>query len=111
MNRTILMSLLVCISILLTGCQESDSNLVQRARFVGNENLKLKNQLKEKDLEIAQLKKDIQNLEAENVRAAQAAGDANIKILRTLAETEQGNQALLQENEKLKEELEKLKAQ
>ncbi|MBC8378934.1 MAG: hypothetical protein H8E62_07155 [Planctomycetes bacterium] len=112
MIRIVLISLVVCITMItLTGCQESDSNLVQRARLVGNENLKLKNQLKEKDQEIALLKKDFENLEAEKALAIEEAGNANFKILQLLLESEQNKEKLIQKNAILKEELEKLKAQ
>ncbi|MBL7215848.1 MAG: hypothetical protein ISS71_09250 [Phycisphaerae bacterium] len=115
MNRTIVTSLVICIALItLTGCQksqESDSGLIQRARLVGNENLQLKKQLEEKDLKIAQLEKDIEQLKTEKAQAAQKAGDTNFRIMQIVAETEKKNQALVQENEKLKQELKKLKVQ
>lgn len=110
-HMIVTLSVFCIVLIMMAGCQESDSTLVQRARLVGNENLKLKDQLQEKDQQIAQLKEDIEKLEAEKVQIIQESGDTNIKIMRIVAETEQRNQALTDENAKLKEELEKLKAQ
>ena len=112
MNRMIVMSLVICIIlVMLTGCQESNANLIQRARLVGNENLKLKKQLEEKDLQIAQLQKDIEKLEAEKLQETQKSGDTNFRLLQLLGEAEKNKETLMQENEALKAELEKLKTQ
>ena len=53
-------TLVIVISVLsvlfLTGCQESDSSQIRRARLVANENLQLQENLKEKDQQIEELK-------------------------------------------------------
>ena len=112
MNRTVVLSLLAGIAaMMLAGCQESESGQIQRARLVGSENLKLKKQLEEKDQQIAQLQDQIEQLKAESEKAAQDATNAYLTILETFTQTEQNNEKLIRENETLKEELEKLKAQ
>ena len=112
MKRTILMSLIACIAVpMLTGCQESDSSMVQRARLVGNENLKLKKEIEEKDARITQLQKQIEDLKAENAKAMEESGNANFKLVQMFADSEKANEKLTQENKELKEQLQKLKAQ
>ena len=115
MNRIMIALMAACIVLVsLTGCQESegsDTALIQRARLVGNENLQLKKQLEEKDQLIAQLKENIEQLEIDKAEAARKAGDANFRIMQIVAETEKRNDALRQENEKLKNQLEELKSQ
>jgi hypothetical protein len=115
MNRIMIALMAACIVLVsLTGCQESegsDTALIQRARLVGNENLQLKKQLEEKDQLIAQLKENIEQLEIDKAEAARKAGDANFRIMQIVAETEKRNEALTQENEKLKNQLEELKSQ
>ena len=97
--------------LLLAGCQESESTQIRRARVVANENLQLKQDLKEKDQQIEELKKQIEEIEAKNAKEHEKFGNTTIKTLQMLSQTENRNQALTLENEKLKEELEKLKAQ
>lgn len=112
MKRTILMSLIVCIAVpMLTGCQESDSSMVQRARLVGSENLKLKKEIEQKEAQIAQLEKQIEELKAENAKAMEESGNANLKLIQMFADSEKTNEKLMQENKELKEQLQKLKAQ
>ena len=95
----------------LSGCQESESNQIRRARLVANENMKLKKQLAEKDRQIEELNKQIEKIEAERAKDHDEFGEATIKTLQMVADSETENQALREEVEKLKEELKKLKAQ
>lgn len=114
MNRTIVMSLAVCIALsMLTGCQktESDAGLVQRARLVGSENLKLKKEIEQKDARIAQLEQQIEELKVQNAKAIEESGEANFKLVQILADSEKTNEQLRQEIETLRAELEKLKTQ
>lgn len=97
--------------LLLAGCQKSEANQIRRARVIGNENLQLKQNLKEKDQEIEELKRQIEEIEAKRAEENEQFGNTTIKTLQMVADTENRNQALALENEKLKEELEKLKAQ
>ncbi len=112
MRHLVLVSLAgVMAVLLLTGCQESQSGQIQRARLVGRENLQLKKQIEAKDAEIAKLKNDLEQLQAAKDKASQQAGDANIKVMRIVLETEKRNTLLQKENEALKAELEQLKGQ
>ena len=97
--------------LLLAGCQESDASQIRRARVIGNENLQLKQDLAEKDEQIAELKKQIEALEVEKAKVIEQSGETSIKTLRMLLESEKRAEAIVIENRKLEEELEKLKAQ
>ena len=97
-------------TLLLAGCQKSDSSQIRKARLVANENLQLKRQLAEKDTQIEDLKKQIEKIEAEKAKADEEFGSTTIKTLQMVAETEKRNQALAEENEKLKKEIEQQKA-
>lgn len=97
--------------LLLAGCQESESSQIRRARLVANENLQLKQNLKEKDKQIEELKTQIETLEVEKAKVIEQSGEASIKTLRMLLESEKRAEAIVIENRKLEEELEKLKAQ
>lgn len=112
MRKTIITSLAGLMAVLLlTGCQESESSQIQRARLVGRENLQLKKQIDAKETEIAQLKKDIEQLKIDKDKVSQQSGETNIRVLQIMAETENKNALLTLENEKLKAELEQLKSQ
>lgn len=95
----------------LTGCHKSDSNQVRRARLLVDENIQLKKDIKEKDLKIEELKAQIEALEVENAKVIEQSGEASIKTLRMLLDTENRAKAVIAENEKLKEELKQLKAE
>jgi len=109
-HMTIVVLTAVLGTLLLAGCQESDATQIRKARLVANENLQLKKQLAEKDTQIQDLKKQIEEIEAEKAKADEEFGSTTIKTLQMVAETESRNQALTDENEKLKEEIESLKA-
>jgi len=96
-------------TLLLAGCQKSDASQIRKARVVANENLQLKKQLTEKEIQIQDLKKQIEEIEAEKVKADEQFGSTTIKTLQMMAEVENRNQTLTAENEKLKEEIESLK--
>ena len=95
----------------LSGCQESDASQIRRARLVANENIQLKKQLEEKDQQIEKLKKQILEIEEKTAKSVEQAGNTSIKSMRLLLESEKNNEALILENQKLEDELEKLKAQ
>ena len=95
----------------LTGCQKSGNTQIRRARLVANENIQLKKQLQDKDKQIEDLKKEIEEVQAKNAKEHEEFGNTTLKTLQMLADIENNNQALTLENEKLKEELEKLKSQ
>ena len=96
--------------LLLAGCQESESSQIRKARLVGNENLQLKQDLEEKDKQIEELTTQIEALEVKNAKVIEQSGEASIKTLRMLLESEKRAEAIVIENRKLEKELEKLKA-
>ena len=98
-------------TLLLTGCQESDSSQIRRARLIATENMQLKQDLEERNRQIEELKAQIEALELENAKVIEQSGEASIKTLRMLLESEKRAEAIVIENRKLEEELEKLKAQ
>lgn len=106
---TVLTVMIAMAAILLAGCQESESNMIRKARLVGSENIQLKKQLAEKDKEIQGLKDEIARLEKEKAREHEEFGNTTIKTLQIMAETQAQYDILAAENKKLKEELEKLK--
>lgn len=93
------------------GCQKSDASQIRQARRIVSENLKLQEQLKEKDRQIEDLKKQIETIEAERAKADEEYGNSTIKTLQMLGEVDAQNQALTAENEKLKKELAAQKTQ
>ncbi|MHC4374522.1 MAG: hypothetical protein ACYSTO_10195 [Planctomycetota bacterium] len=97
--------------LLLTGCQESDSSQIRRARLIATENMQLKQDLEDRDQQIEELKAQIEALELENANVIEQSGEASIKTLRMLLESEKRAEAIVIENRKLEEELGRLKAQ
>jgi cell division protein FtsB len=93
------------------GCQESESAQIQKARLVGSENIKLKQQIEAKDEDIKNLKAEIVQLKAENAKIQEESGNTSIKVLQMMSASEQKAAALAQENKQLKEEIKKLKGQ
>jgi hypothetical protein len=114
MRHSVIILIAACIvTVALTGCQksESESNQIRRARVVATENLQLKKQLDEKEAQIEALKAEMDKSLAESAREIEAAGDANLKVLKLLLESEQANEALRLEVEQLHTEIEKLKTE
>ena len=108
---TIVLFISALATLLLTGCQESDSSQIRRARLIATENMQLKQDMEERNRQIEELKAQIEALELENAKVIEQSGEASIKTLRMLLESEKRAEAIVIENRKLEEELEKLKAQ
>lgn len=108
---TIVLFISALAPLLLTGCQESDSSQIRRARLIATENMQLKQDLEDRDQQIEELKAQIEALELENAKVIEQSGEASIKTLRMLLESEKRAEAIVIENTKLEEELERLKAQ
>ena len=108
---TIVLFISALAPLLLTGCQESDSSQIRRARLIATENMQLKQDLEDRDQQIEELKAQIEALELENAEVIEQSGEASIKTLRMLLESEKRAEAIVIENRKLEEELERLKAQ
>jgi len=107
---TIVIIISVLSILLLAGCQKSESSQIRKARLVGAENLQLKQELKEKGQQIEELTAQIEALEVEKAKVITQSGETSIKTLRMLLESEKRAEAIVIENRKLQEELEKLKA-
>ena len=111
MNRSTTLLLLMALFVTVTlssGCQEDQQFSDKRAMLVGHENIQLKNTIKQKDKEIAQLKADIENLKAESEKALEQSRKAAADIMGMFSESAQKAAQLEMENAKLKAELEKL---
>ena len=75
-------------ALLLTGCQESDSSQIRRARLIATENMQLKQDLKERNQQIEDLKTEIEKIETESAEAIERAGETSIKSMRLLLESD-----------------------
>ena len=114
-NNTIL-SLLTAVFLLTViftaGCQESNKFSDKRAMLVGNENLQLKKQLKQKDSEIKALNGRIEGLKGDIVKCEEK-GKADVKqatkavvdIMGIFAETTRKAAMLEAENAQLKKQI------
>lgn len=78
---------LIGICYFICGCQESQTQQVKRAQLVGHQNLQLKKIIQEKERQIEDLKKEIENL---NKKMAQQSIDFDkahegiMKLMETL---------------------------
>lgn len=102
--------------IFTAGCEESNKFSDRRAMLVGNENMQLKKQLKQKDSEIEALNGRIEGLKGdivkcqENTKASvKQATKAVVDIMGIFAETTRKAAALEAENAQLKIQIEQLK--
>ena len=104
----LLMALFITVT-LASGCEESQQFSDKRAMLVGHENIQLKEQVRQKDKEIAQLKADIASIQKESQKALEQSSRAATDIMGMFSELTQKANTLEIENKKLKAELEKLK--
>lgn len=115
MNRTFTKGLTVIFScailaIFMNGCQESDQSEIRRAKLVGNENIQLKKQLESKDKEIQKQKDLVTKIEVEKALAIEQSAEANLKLLKALAEVSKEKDTLLEENLRLKAQIKELQS-
>ncbi len=82
-----------------TGCQEESLTDTKKARFIGNENRKLKAQL-------AKCQADIENCLQQKQALQQKRADKTVKVMSFLVEQKR---QLEEQNEQLKQQLEELK--
>ena len=110
MNQ-ILKAFLCCsfLAVFLAGCEEASESEIRRAKLVGNENIQLKKQLELKDKEIQELKEMLAKGEEEKALAIEQSSNANLKVLKVLAETSKENDSLKEEILSLKAQIEELK--
>jgi hypothetical protein len=79
-------AVLTAASLFSTGCQNMSSDQIRMAQLVGNENLQLKKDLAKKDLEIADLHKQIEKLQQESAAEAEQHGDIYKKLMEMIQE-------------------------
>ncbi|HEG43968.1 MAG TPA: hypothetical protein ENH94_07970 [Phycisphaerales bacterium] len=118
-NNTILslLSAVFLLTVIFTaGCEEANKFSDKRAMLVGNENLQLKDQIKQKDSEIKALNKQIEDLKDDIVKGKEKARasveqvtKAVTDIMGIFAETTKKAAKLETENAQLKKQLEQLK--
>jgi predicted nucleic acid-binding Zn-ribbon protein len=107
MKQTIV-AVMVLSVFLLSSCQKSESEIVKEAKLVGNENIQLKKQLTEKDNEIKSLKDEIAQMESDISKMNEEFGQSTVRTLEMIVQFQKRNEALMEENEELKEQLKQL---
>ena len=85
----------------ITSCEESDNADNRRAKLVANENLELKKQLEQKNLEIQKQKRLLAQSEEDRAKETEQVGDSLIKLMQQLV-------AIGKENEQLKVKIKEL---
>ena len=99
------------LSTLISGCEESNLASQRRARLVGDENLKLKEQLKLCNQEIQKLKKALTEYEKElQTDSFKQSEDASGRLLEMLADTSKQVQELTEENQQLRNKVQELES-
>lgn len=101
------------VSILISGCEESNLTSKRRARLVGDENLKLKKQLKLCNQETQELKEVLTAYEKEEQReydAQKKAGDLTFKLMNNVADSARKIEKLIDENLQLKTRIQELES-
>jgi thiamine kinase-like enzyme len=123
MNYRYFVLVVSIIAVLLFGCSESQTNNEKRNRIIAAENIKLRKDLEQRDLEIAKLKESYdEELEEQikllaelqrQVKALQEKSKQNVRnqVQGVLDAVIEENAKLRQENEDLKNRLETLKKQ
>ncbi len=101
-----LLSTVLAVFVLVSGCEEQGLNSTRRSRLVGDENLKLKKQLEVRDREIQKLKEVVAEYETESQKRADGEKEAGEMILKLLRESGVAGKKI----EKLTEENLQLKA-
>jgi hypothetical protein len=92
MVPSVLFLVALILSILISGCEESNLTSQRRARLVGDENLKLKKQLKLCNKETQELKKVLTEYEKEEQKeydVQEKADDLAFKLMKNLADSEE----------------------
>ena len=97
--------LLIAAVVFMAGCQESDSQLVQRARLVGSENIQLQKELEQKDKEIQSLKDRMAKMEEDYQQQLNESAESSFKLLEIVSQTSKDLEECRAENERLKAQL------
>ncbi len=95
-----------------SGCQEEtgDTSSMRRARLVADENIELKKQLAERDKEILNQKKLVEDCKQDMAKAQEQSGNIMLQMLQNLAQTGKEVETLTEENAQLKERITQLEA-
>lgn len=99
------MGIVIGVSLWTAGCEESSTSTSRRARLVADENLQLKEQLKACRAEVEQQKRLVAEAQKQAEQIASDSGEANIKLLKALADMGKQLEAMSAENERLKAQL------
>lgn len=115
--------LIICVLMLMSGCEQQETTGVKKNRLIASENMKLKKDLKRLNVEIKKLKeqhntqiKKKEKLLAQSIERAEAWRKKASQNVRNQVEgvvdaVMEQNVELREENKKLKAEIEQLKAQ
>jgi len=99
------MGVVIGVSLWTAGCEESSTSTSRRARLVADENLQLKQQLKACRAEVEEQKRMVVDAQKQAEQIASDSGEANIKLLKALADMGKQLEAMSAENERLKAQL------
>lgn len=96
---------------LLVGCQEqNESELVKKARLVGQENIELRKQIKQQDRAIQEQKDLLEQCRQEVAAGQQQTAESGKKMLDMVGDTAKEADDLRIENEKLKARIQELES-
>jgi uncharacterized protein YabN with tetrapyrrole methylase and pyrophosphatase domain len=93
----------------LVGCQEqNESDIVKKARLVGQDNIELKKQIKKQDQAIQEQKDLLEQCRQEVAKGQEEATDTGAKLLEIASNSANEAENLRIENEKLKARIQEL---
>ena len=96
---------------LLVGCQEqSESDIVKKARLVGQENIELKKQVKKQDQAFQEQKDLLEQCRQEVIKGQEESTDTGAKMLEIASKAATEAENLRIENEKLKARIQELES-
>ena len=96
---------------LLIGCQEqNESDIVKKARLVGQENIELKKQVKKQDQAIQEQKDLLEQCRQEVIKGQEESTDTGAKLLEIASNSANETENLRIENEKLKARVQELES-
>lgn len=96
---------------LLVGCQEqNESEIVKKARLVGQENIELHKQIKKQDQAIQEQKELLEQCHQDLVKGQEESTDTGAKMLEIASKSATEAEELRIENEKLKVRIQELES-
>lgn len=106
---TAILMISMLLVIIVSGCQEASTPINNsQARLIGNENLKLKNIIKDKDMEIATLQNKILEFEKKNSALQARTMQAGMGFAEMMTNTNKRAMELQKRNELLKARIKEL---